>query len=194
MSKPDPFAATLAFAQILHALRIPYVVGGSLASMVHGEYRLTNDVDIAIALTFWQVDTLAGLLAREFIVERDAIAEAVRENSSFGAIYRPVVMRMDVYVRKAEGHFAAQLERAQKHTIGADSEQFAFFCTAEDIVLQKLRWYQMSDGASDRQWRDVIGVLKHSHDRMDSEYLSRWAVDLGVASLLQRALLESGLS
>jgi hypothetical protein len=102
-------------------------------------------------------------------------------------------MRMDIYVRKAEGHFAEQLKRAQKHTIGADSEQFALFCTAEDIVLQKLRWYQMSDGVSERQWRDVLGVLKHSHDRIDFDYLRLWAGNLGVADLLQRALVESGL-
>jgi hypothetical protein len=191
---PDPFVATAALAEVLHALRIPYVVGGSLASMLYGEWRLTNDVDIAIALTSWQVDTLARLLERAFIVDRESIAEAVRERGSFNAIHRSPWVKMDVYVRKPEGHFAEELKRALKHQVGDDAEQFAFFCTPEDIVLQKLRWYQLGGGASDRQWRDILGVLKRSHERIDCEYLRAWAGNLGVAALLQRALVESGLT
>ena len=193
MSKPDPFVATLAFAEVLHELRIPYVVGGSLASILHGELRLTNDIDIAIAQTSGRLDALARLLEREFVVDCDAMAKAQREQSSFGAIYRSGVVFVDVEVRALGGHFAEQLKRAQKQPIGAESNQFAFFCTAEDAVLQKLGWCRSPEGVSEGEWRDVLGVLKHSRERVDISYLREWAATLGVTALLQRALVESGL-
>jgi hypothetical protein len=41
-----------------------------------------------------------------------------------------------------------------------------------------------------RQWRDILGVLKVQAGRLDLDYLSKWAQELNVADLLQRALKE----
>jgi hypothetical protein len=57
----------------------------------------------------------------------------------------------------------------------------------EDTVLRKLLWYREGDGISDRQWNDVIGVLRAQGARLDRDYLERWAAELGVADLLARA-------
>jgi hypothetical protein len=43
---------------------------------------------------------------------------------------------------------------------------------------------------SDRQWRDVLGVLKVQGDRIDLEYMHRMATKLGVNDLLSRAVAE----
>jgi hypothetical protein len=63
--------------------------------------------------------------------------------------------------------------------------------TPEGIVLQKLAWYRKGGEVSDRQWRDVLGVLKTQGQRLDREYLARWAPSLGVVDLLQRALSQA---
>jgi len=57
--------------------------------------------------------------------------------------------------------------------------------TAEDIILQKLHWYQIGNGISDRQWRDILGVLKVQGKRLDFGYLKVWAPHLGVEDLLR---------
>jgi len=61
----------------------------------------------------------------------------------------------------------------------------------EDTVLAKLEWFRAGGETSERQWADVVGVLKTLAGRLDEAYLKRWAAALGVEDLLERALAES---
>jgi hypothetical protein len=63
---------------------------------------------------------------------------------------------------------------------------------AEHIVLRKLEWYRRGGEVSDRQWRDVLGVLHVKRGQLDEARLDTWAARLGVADLLERARLEAG--
>lgn len=73
-----------------------------------------------------------------------------------------------------------------------DSVEFCFV-SAEDIILSKLDWYRMSDGISERQWRDVLGVLKVQKPLLDIVYLEHWAAKLQLTDFLQRAFDEAGI-
>lgn len=86
------------------------------------------------------------------------------------------------------------MQRKQRLAIAQNPERFAWFPTPEDIILQKLIWYQIGDRISDRQWRDVLGVLKVQSDRLDLDYLNYWAETLQLVELLTQALQQSGLS
>ncbi len=59
-------------------------------------------------------------------------------------------------------------------------------------MLTKLEWFRQGDEVSDRQWRDVLGVLKVQKGCLALDYLRRWAPVLDVADLLERALREAG--
>ena len=74
----------------------------------------------------------------------------------------------------------------------AEDECTAYFATAEDIVLAKLEWYHHGDQVSDRQWRDVVGVIRTQGQRLDLTYLGAWAAQLGLEDLLSRALSQAG--
>jgi hypothetical protein len=63
--------------------------------------------------------------------------------------------------------------------------------TAENTLLAKLLWYRQGNEVSERDWRDVLGILRVAGQGMDGSYLSRWARELGVADLLDRALGET---
>lgn len=60
----------------------------------------------------------------------------------------------------------------------------------EDIVLAKLDWFRLGGEVSERQWRDILGVLKTQREALDVDYLRQWAQLLGVADLMERALGE----
>jgi hypothetical protein len=49
----------------------------------------------------------------------------------------------------------------------------------------------MGGEVSDRQWRDILGVLKTRAGELDLDYLQKWANELKVSDLLERALGES---
>ncbi len=57
-----------------------------------------------------------------------------------------------------------------------------------------MNWYRKGGEVSDRQWRDVLGVLKVQTGRLDQAYLEHWAGELGVMDLLNRALEDAGPS
>ena len=79
------------------------------------------------------------------------------------------------------------------YTLSVEGDSSIYIYSAEDIILQKLRWYRMGMGVSDRQWRDLLGVLKVQALRLDFEYLQHWGSYLELGDLLERALLQAGL-
>jgi len=102
--------------------------------------------------------------------------------------------KVDVFVRWRDPFAQSQFSRRQRKSVGHAPALDLFFASAEDTVLAKLEWYKKGGGVSDRQWRDLLGVLKVQAASLDQAYLTRWAGELGVADLLDRALDEAGLT
>jgi len=102
------------------------------------------------------------------------------------------MFKVDVFVCEQRPFDQAQFERRKAQVIATDPERTAYVASAEDTVLAELERYRMGGDASERQWRDMLGVLKVQGERLDLAYLRQWAAALGVADLLESALTEVG--
>ena len=189
----EPIAVTLLVIDALDALGVPYLIGGSLASAVHGVLRATMDTDLVADLRLEDAEPLARALGGAFYVDAESIREAVLHESSFNVIHLETMFKVDVFIVKKRPFHRSQMERRIAQVIATDPERTAYVATAEDTILAKLEWYRMGGGVSDRQWRDVLGVMKVQADRLDLAYLRQWAAQLNVSDLLERALTEADI-
>ena len=172
-------------------LGIPYLVGGSLASSLHGIPRATQDVDLVVRMTHRHVAGLVVVLRPAFYLDESAIHDAVEQHASFNLIHLRTLLKADVFVGKDDEASRAQMERRQTYEIGTEPRRALVVASAEDVVAQKLYWFRLGDEVSDRQWSDAIGVLRVGGAGLDLDYLRRAATLLGVEDLLSRALDEA---
>ena len=190
MTEADPFHFAVTIGAVLDELGIPYVIGGSVASITFGEPRFTKDLDLMIDADENDARALSARLADEFYIDADAAAEAVRYRSTFSAIHIETFLRVDFFlIGDMEDARREQLARGRVMPLARGT---ARFYSPEDIVVQKLVWFRMGGGVSDQQWRDVIGVLRISAREIDVAYLDRAADTFGVRDLLERARQDAG--
>lgn len=188
----DPIAVALLVADLLETLGLRYTVGGSLASSMSGEPRSTLDVDMVVAIQEVDIDPLVAALAAEFYVSEEALRRAVRERSTANVIHQLTSIKIDLFVMGSTPLDEIQLARRRRVQVASDPDRFLYVHPPEDILLQKLRWFRRGGEASDRQWRDIAGIVHVQGNRLDRDYLERTAPLIGVDDLLRRALGEKG--
>jgi hypothetical protein len=120
-------------------------------------------------------------------VPLDALRRAVRDKSSANLIDNATSIKVDLFIAGGTQLDASLLDRRVLVTIGGRGETL-YVHSPEDILLQKLRWFRLGGERSDRQWRDVLGLVQVQGPRLAVEYLRRWAEQLLVADLLEKAL------
>jgi hypothetical protein len=187
----EPIEVTLIVTDVFEKLGVAYLIGGSLASTLYGLVRTTQDSDIIAEMRLEHLQPFVSALQAEFYIDEESIAEAVRHNSSFNIIHRETMFKVDIFIPRPRPFLRSQLTRAKRQTFSLETEISAKFASPEDTILSKLEWYRMGGEVSDRQWRDILGVLKTQAGGLDLDYLHNWAGELKVADLLDRALKES---
>jgi hypothetical protein len=186
----SPLALLERIVVILDDLGIPYVLGGSMASSVMGEPRSTMDVDVAVELDAAGCEALLARVRSDFYVPEDAAREAIAACGSFNLIDESSAMKVDVFVLGTGLLDVQQMKRRRQLSVAGVAMPL-WVTAVEDQVLRKLAWFRDGGETSDRQWRDVLGLLRINQSALDLEYLTSTAGQVGLSDLLARAI-EAG--
>jgi hypothetical protein len=177
-------------AQLLDDLAIPYAVGGSLASSLVGEPRSTVDADIAIRVAEDREAELLERTSAAFYVPLATAREAIRAHTSFNLVDTEHGLKVDLFVLGDGLLDRMQIERRFRVAVPGLAREI-WITSPEDQVLRKLEWYRDGGGVSDRQWRDVVAILRTRAGVLDEKYLAATARAVGLDELLDEALRQA---
>ena len=207
------------FGQALQALiealgrgAVPYLIGGSMASGIHGIYRTSLDVDLVADIHPGQIARLIQELGGEFYADAGMMRDALESGRSFNLIHFASSYKFDIFPLLSDVFQQSQFSRRELREIVLGGVKLTVpVATAEDTLLMKLVWYRAlrleeggvvapaEDGlyraggeVSERQWNDVRGIAAVQRQRLDREYLRQWAAYLNVADLADAALQAAG--
>jgi hypothetical protein len=193
ISPDEAFQVLLEVARVLEDLDVPYVVGGSLASSLHGIPRSTQDADLVAALRTEHIQSFLGRVEGAFYVSPERVQAAVRRRTSFNLIHLKTMIKVDLFVFSETPLARQEMARRQILPIPGEPQAHLQVASPEDTILQKLLWYRRGGEVSERQWTDILGVIKVQGRALDRSYLKEWAKLSGIEDLLARAFTDSGM-
>ena len=181
-------------ADFLDEKGVAYAVVGSVAGISHGYGRTTIDVDVLAEITSDLAADFETRFSGSYYVDAAMIRDAVRHKGSFNLYHFETGIKLDIFVSKARPFDRIVTARREMETMDDDVSPAFFVLSAEDMVLSKLEWYRKGNCVSDRQWNDILAVLKMQMFAIDLDYLEHWATELHLNHLLDKALDESGIT
>ena len=150
----------------------------SMAMNYYAQPRMTRDIDLVIALSAADVDTVVRTFAGDYYVSPDAVADSIARQSLFNLIHEESVIKVDCIVRKDSPYRHAEFERRRRIPIGDFS---TWIVSKEDLIISKLEWAR--DSESQQQLRDVRNLAASGYDLA---YLERWTNELRLYKIWQR--------
>lgn len=189
----EPVQITRLIAEVFERFQIPYLVGGSLASSLHGIPRATQGVDMVADLKPQHIAPLVRALETAFYIDADMVRDAIQRRSSFNVIHLATMFKVDIFVLQDNRASQEEMARRERYELSEKPRQELFVATAEDIILHKLHWFQLGGGVSERQWNDVLGVLQVQKGKLNLSYLQQAAKHMGVKDLLEQAFRDAGI-
>lgn len=188
MDKNEIISALEPLIKALDDISIPYFIGGSIASSAYGLARATMDVDMILNLKPFQVQDFVNKLKGDFFVDEEMIIQAIKTDTSFNILHLPTMLKIDFFILKKQPYQIKSFERRKLNSLEDSRDSVKIFlCSPEDIIISKLEWFRLSNETSERQWLDILGVIKVQSDSLDKNYLKYWAKELNLFELLQKA-------
>ncbi len=166
----------------LEEAKIPYMVVGSLSSIIYGEPRMTKDMDIVIdvpaqdASKFELYFPFSGF----YCPPADILKDEIINRGQFNLIHHESGLKIDVIVRKQSPHAIEEFKRRKKISFWKGFE--AYIASPEDVIIKKLDYYR--EGRSEKHLNDIRGILASSE--IDKAYLEKWLTQLGLSEIWKK--------
>lgn len=169
--------------QRLAAAEIPYMLVGSMASNFWGVPRSTHDIDFVVQYTHAEAVRIVKAFEDNFFIQSISVEAALRPPFQFNALDNRSALKVDFFTVGPDEYDQLRFERRLPVTLLG---QAAFIARPEDVILYKLRWFQITP--SDRQLTDIAGILDVSNSAIDHVYMAEWANKLEVFNVLKPLL------
>ncbi|MUG91119.1 hypothetical protein F7734_00825 [Scytonema sp. UIC 10036] len=177
---------------LLESINVPYYISGGVASSIHGEARSTRGLDLVIQIKVSQIDFLVQTLeAAGYYCPAGAVEDMKQEREKTLSItHMETIANADLIVMDNSSPFAIS-QMSRRILLDVEGMQEFWIASPEDLILQKLLWGKGS--RSEKQWRDVLGILKLQSGNLNYIYLTEWAERLNIFDELEQALTEAGI-
>lgn len=163
--------------KILERLHIPYMISGSVGSMLYGEPRMTNDIDVVVEMKEEKVEDLLNQFDEEqyYFPSIEFVKESIKRKSQFNIIHLGSGSKVDIIFKKSTEF--AEIEFSRKRQMPFTEDFNAFTASPEDIIISKMAFYHLS--GSEKHIKDIASVLIISGDQIDHKYLGDWISRMG---------------
>jgi hypothetical protein len=158
------------FVSRLNKLSVPYMITGAVASIIYGEPRLTNDIDLVIDMSDEDVEAFAEAfpIADFYCPPPEVIRLEIgrSQQGHFNLIHHETGFKADIYASgRDELH---QWGLKNRKSVDVEGEKF-WLAPIEYVILRKLEYYR--EGESEKHLRDIAGILAISSDEIDFKIL-----------------------
>ncbi len=183
MEALEPFLDLLRRFSLLHS---QYMVTGGVAVIAYGEPRLTNDIDIVLALGSDEVKRIAEIFPHsQFYTPPSEVIEIEMSRPArghFNIISLHSGVRVDVYLPGSDPLAKWGLEQRRFELIGDCDVPFA---PLEYIIVKKLEFLRQS--GSEKHLRDLNSVWKVSRSLIRDELLNQFLTQGKLEDLWEQA-------
>lgn len=171
------------FIQVLDEAEVEYMLVGSVASSVHGEPRSTQDFDVVIERSVAALERLLDALDPDlYYFDPSTARQAYRRSSQFNVLDMEQVWKFDVFFQRSDEWSRVAFSRRIQ---GEFSGVTMSVLSPEDSILSKLLWAEKM-GGSERQLRDVAGIVQIRSGDLDYSYLEGWLARLKLEPLWEK--------
>ena len=164
--------------------------GSAPVAIAYGEPRTTRDADIVLAVSPTDIDPLIVALETDGFYVPGVEDVKTGRLSILQITHVETISRADLIVAGREERDRSSFQRHR--AIAIEDRSLLFFAAPEDLILSKLQWRQRSE--SEKQWRDVLGVMKVQREKLDFGYLLQQAEVLGLTEVLREAAIAAGVA
>ncbi|MBL1173663.1 hypothetical protein [Pantanalinema sp. GBBB05] len=189
----DPSEIARMLHSVFAALNLPYYITNGVCAIAYGDPRTTRDLDVVVEIEPSAIMALVSRLEAEgFYCPPGAVSDIQSGRARVLSVtHMQLILNADIVLNAHTDFDRAKMARRRLEAIGLDESEQFWLAAPEDIILAKLLWGQRSQ--SEKQWRDVLGILKVQGNSLDFAYLTQWAARLNVTELVQRAIAAAGL-
>lgn len=171
-------------AKFLTQNHIPYMVTGAWSVIYYGRPRASHDIDFVVEITPDDTERIIKTLkelSSDFQIQEPLTRRAIKNKGMFNILYLPYFLKLDFWLLTDDMFDKSRFSRKVKVEVLG---QKMFFASAEDTILQKLKWYKQA--ATDKNIIDAAFVYQIQKKNLDTKYLSKWAKHLKVTRDLNK--------